>query len=265
MIRLASSRTEPNRFWEMLRPASQPRTERLLLDDESAARLRHKFALMDIAARHISGHLSHFNPNQPRVPAGNPDGGQWTSSGGGTGNRLAAADTPRFGRGSALAILLEIAKRVIERYRSEHGLWDLFGHKRGTVAFTTIDGTDIFGSNSTSPTYTSVDRAAAISMRDILAKKYSEKFPAGNVGQMPNDAFFHAETTVLLRAARKNGGTLAQRTLTVHVDEGLCNNCAAVLPYVGLEVGNPTVTFVDPTGLTRTMRDGTWLKSEMAK
>jgi len=24
-----------------------------------------------------------FNPNQPRVPAGNPDGGQWTGSGGG--------------------------------------------------------------------------------------------------------------------------------------------------------------------------------------
>jgi hypothetical protein len=26
-----------------------------------------------------------FNPNQPRVPAGNPDGGQWTDSGGGGG------------------------------------------------------------------------------------------------------------------------------------------------------------------------------------
>ena len=26
-----------------------------------------------------------FNPNRPRVPAGNPDGGQWTGSGGGGG------------------------------------------------------------------------------------------------------------------------------------------------------------------------------------
>lgn len=26
-----------------------------------------------------------FNPNQPRVPAGNPDGGQWTDGGGGAG------------------------------------------------------------------------------------------------------------------------------------------------------------------------------------
>jgi hypothetical protein len=63
---------------------------------------------------------------------------------------------------------------VIERYRSENGLWDLFGHKHGTVAFTTIDGSNIFGSNSRSPTYTSADRAAAISMRDIVVKKYPE-------------------------------------------------------------------------------------------
>jgi hypothetical protein len=28
---------------------------------------------------------ANFNPDQPRVPAGNPDGGQWTSEGGGNG------------------------------------------------------------------------------------------------------------------------------------------------------------------------------------
>lgn len=28
-----------------------------------------------------------FNPDQPRVPAGNPDGGQWTGSDGATGGR----------------------------------------------------------------------------------------------------------------------------------------------------------------------------------
>jgi hypothetical protein len=259
MIRLSSGGVEPARPWEMPRPASHVRTERLLLDAGSAARLRHKLALMDITAQHIAGHRSHFDPNQPRVPAGNPDGGQWTSSDGGAARRLAAADTPR-GRGPALAILLEIAKRVIERYRSEHGLWDLFGHKRGTVAVTTIDGTDVFGSNSRSPTYTSADWAAAITMRNTLVGKYPKDFPHEHVGRMPNAAFFHAETTLLLRAARQNGGTLAQRTLTVHVDEKLCNNCETVLPYVGMELGNPTVTFVDPTGATNTMRDGAWLK-----
>src|SRR5712691_8895817 len=33
------------------------------------------------ALRRIASHRSHFNPNQPRVPAGNPNGGQWTSLG----------------------------------------------------------------------------------------------------------------------------------------------------------------------------------------
>lgn len=32
--------------------------------------------------------LKAFDPNQPRVPEGNPDGGQWTGDGGGTGGRL---------------------------------------------------------------------------------------------------------------------------------------------------------------------------------
>ncbi len=159
--------------------ASRARTERLLLDAKSAATPRHKLTLMDITAQHIAGHRSHFNPDQPRVPAGNPDGGQWTSAGGGTGSRLAAADKPRL-----------------------------------------------------------------------------------HVGRIPNDVFFHAETTVLLRAAREKGGTLADRTLTVHVDGHLCNRCEAVLPYVGLERGNPTVTFVDPNGSTQTMRDGAWLSSK---
>jgi hypothetical protein len=242
--------------------AFRARTERLLLDAKSAAPLRHKLALMDITAQHIAGHRSHFNPNRPRVPAGNPDGGQWTSAGGGTGSRLAAADKPRLGRHSAIAIAVEIAKRVIEAYRSKQGLWDLFGHKNGTIAFTTIDGTKVFGSNSTSPAHTSADKSAALRLRDILVEKYPGEFPAEHVGRMPNDALFHAETTVLLRAAREKGGALADRTLTVHVDDHLRNNCEAVLPYVGLELGNPTVTFVDPNGSTKTMRDGAWLSSK---
>jgi hypothetical protein len=122
MIRLSSGGANPTQYWEMLRRASQARTERLLLDAESAARLRHKLALMD----HSSAH-------------------RWAS------------------------------------------------------------------------------------------------------------------LTFQSQSASQNGGTLAQRILTVHVDDKLCNNCEAVLPYVGLELGNPTVTFVDPTGTTRTMRDGAWL------
>ena len=54
---------------------SHARIQRLLSGSQAALRhalaFRHMGALHSIALRH-----SHFNPNQPRVPAGNPDGGQ---------------------------------------------------------------------------------------------------------------------------------------------------------------------------------------------
>jgi hypothetical protein len=58
---------------------SHARLERLLRGAQDAATLRHRLALMDIEAQHrLAWHRSHFDPNQPRVPAGHPDGGQWT-------------------------------------------------------------------------------------------------------------------------------------------------------------------------------------------
>ena len=236
--------------------ASQARIQRLLSGSQAA--LRHALALRHINARHrIALHHSHYNPNQPRVPAGHTDGGQWTSAGGGVGTRLAAADKPRR-PGFSLPFFLEVAKRVIEAYRSEHGPWDLFGHKRGTVTWTRFDGIDFFGSNSQSPTYTRADRAAAFEMRARLLEKYPELAKSDNVGQMPSNAVFHAETTVLLRAARQNGGTLAGRTLEIFGDDLVCNNCKVILPKLGLELGNPTVTFIDHTGQSLTMRNGKW-------
>ncbi len=237
---------------------AQARAQRLLSGAQAA--LRHALAFRDMDALHrIALQRSHFNPNQPRVPAGNPDGGQWTSEGGGVGTRLAAADKPHFGPGTLFFMLIaEPVRRLIEAYRSENGLWDLFGRKLGTVTWTRFNGKDVFGSNSYSPTYTSVDYAAAVRMRSVLLQKYPEIMNTNSIGRMPNDAVFHAETTVLLRAAGENGGTLAGRTLEVFADRQMCNSCESVLPKVGLELGNPTVIFVDPKGSTRTMRNGSW-------
>jgi hypothetical protein len=232
-------------------------SERLLRDAQGARGLVHRLALIDAEAQHrLAQHRSHFNPNQPRVPAGNPDGGQWTRTGTSrNGSHFAGADKPPLGPHILLAIAV---KRVIEAYRSENGLWDLFGHRLGAVTFIDIDGKKIFGSNSKSPTYTSADRAAAEKLRASLVEKYPDVFARSHVGQMPNDALFHAETTVLLRAARQNGGTLAGQTLTVFSDSKLCNRYEDVLPYVGLELGNPTVTFIGPDRSIM-MRDGTWI------
>jgi hypothetical protein len=83
-----------------------------------------------------------------------------------------------------------------------------------------------------------------------------------NIGHRPNDALFHAEVNVLLRAARENGGSLSGRSLHVVSDRKMCPSCDVVLPKVGLELGNPTVTFTDSSGVTVTMRDGEWLPKE---
>jgi hypothetical protein len=235
------------------------RIERLLQGANEAIALPHRLRLIDLEARHrLAQYRSHYNPNQPRVPAGNPDGGQWTATG---ATQLAAADKPRPGRSAIIAIAVQLALRAIEAYRSKERLWDLFGNKeRNTIAVTTIDGKDVFGANSRSRAYTSDDFAAARKLRDALARKYATEFSAENLGQAPNNALFHAETTVLLRAAKQAGGTLAGRTLTVYGDTRVCRNCKQVLPYVGLELGNPRVKFVDPDGSIRTMQNGSWIK-----
>lgn len=68
----------------------------------------------------------------------------------------------------------------------------------------------------------------------------------------------HAETAGMVRAAEKNGGTLAGKTVTVTINRPMCRHRETVLPKVRLELGNPTVTFIEPSGRVRIMRDGDW-------
>jgi hypothetical protein len=246
--------------------AARARIERLLAGANDAAALRHRLALIDAEAQHrLAQHRSHYNPDQPRVPKGNPDGGQWTDTGSSRiGIRVAAGDAPRPPRQPLIALLVELvklAKLAIEAYRNKEALEDLFGQKEGVVARATLDGKEVFGVNSRSKAYTSADRVAAEMLRDSLRRKYPE-IPSGkNVGQAPWNALFHAETTALLRAARENGGTLAGKALTVYsVEMEVCPNCKSILPYVGLELGNPTVTFIESDGSMMTMQDGKWAK-----
>jgi hypothetical protein len=236
-----------------------------------------------------------YSPSQPRVPAGNPRGGQWSNrnergasfgnaqseagadgtdgaedagnAGGsqdaapseaessqrsegdstrGYDDRLAASDKPSLGRMAMLGIMARAAERLIQAYRSENFLNDLFGNRTGAVAVTTMDDKDIYGSNSTSLSYTDADFRAATELRDKLIAKYPTVMSVENVGYAPSNALFHAETNVLLRAAEANSGTLAGRLLDIYVDRKICENCKSMIPLVGLELGNPTLTYVDP-------------------
>ncbi len=62
----------------------------MMLTPNTLARVRQEFAYLAVKASYHGWRSilkAGFDPNQPRVPAGNPDGGQWTRVGGGTASR----------------------------------------------------------------------------------------------------------------------------------------------------------------------------------
>lgn len=297
------------------------------------------------AERWVATIKANFDPNQPRVPAGNPDGGQWTSTGGGEilsdaspdtftkpsaqvaqagprtpatssirvgGRRLPATpgQAMRFGAADRRARRLTervreidptwkpqasltdpssiagaIATRLGEAREAEARLWelaqqspsqlihtyrtlnnsiDLFGgetwpRNRDTVAIATLGRTPFTGVSLSAPTYTLRDREAACRAVEALAVRYPETMNTRNFGGLPNNALYHAEATILLRVARAHRGSLAEQRFEVHTDREMCLSCEKVLPLLGRELGNPTVTFVSPSGARNTMRDGRWL------
>ena len=300
-----------------------------------------------------SAHKAGFNPAQMRVPAGNPDGGQWTGGGGAIGDfvhqvgargrqfgvvrvgraslpatpgqtmrlanatawarnatervreldptwrprrsftetvegeirareaeareaerRLAELTRARFGdnQGPPLdplpprpgsSLLPPTTTEVISAYRSITGMPNETGGRssNGTIAFALVDGQPAaIGVNSDAPSYVVRDEVLAMEMRARLIERYPDVMATGNIGYKPNDALFHAEANALLRAAEPYGGSLAGRTIEMRVDRRLCDSCAAVLPPLAAQIGNPTVRIFDGTGALWIMRDGTLTK-----
>lgn len=303
---------------------------------------------------------SHYDPNQPRVPRGNPDGGQWTDTGGGGregwvqvagpyqggGGRRSSGPRPQTAtrdivrldlanaryekvlgeirargdlawrpiatsltepgsvRGDALYAEARLQQAVDRLYqlRSSIGanfgppldllprpqgsrvpartfdgsteiafyrsLWNIpyrsgepsWPYDNSTVAVAEVDDNLVVGVNSKAPGYTEIDRAAVPPLRRRLIEKYPGVMQDENLGWAPNDFLYHAEATLLLRAARANGGTLAGHKLMVFIDRELCRqSCRVALPLLGPELGNPTVTFENTrTGERLTMENGSW-------
>jgi hypothetical protein len=288
---------------------------------------------------------ANFNPNQPRVPAGNPDGGQWTSEAGGGGSpgiddsrvlsdaspdpdwipgaqyaqnrtplgqfpgatpgqnaRLAVAELrasaairrvnevdsiwqPRvasltapnsiegaIGHAEARAHaaemrLRELARRphdqLLEAYRRSNATPDLFANpwsrQQHAVAVATPGEEQIFfGTNSRAPTYTDRDFVVARRAVEIMIDQFP-RVMSRRVGEWPNHALHHAESTVLLRMRESLGGTLAGRSFTVTVDRPICGVCRHILPSLGEHLGNPRVTYYDSGGLRGIMHHREWL------
>lgn len=296
-----------------------------------------------------------FNPGQPRVPAGNSDGGQWTGSGGGGDGLVEIASSRRqtvqvrVGRSfheatpaqsmrlanaaawartatnrvrtiepswkpqSSLtetvegqiralqATAREAEARYAELTRAEpnpRGIGDNQGpvlsdpatppirpgppeiieayryvtgmpsvppgtqapSSAGTVAYIDLDGTPIIGVNSDAPGYTSGDDVLARVLRSDLIDEYPDPMSKTNLGQIPNNAVFHAEANALLRAAQVSGGTLGGREIEMRTDRRLCESCDSLLPNIGLQLGNPKIRIIDGTGALWILRNGLWIR-----
>jgi hypothetical protein len=155
--------------------------------------------------------------------------------------------------------------KAIGSFRSITGMPDVAAGRarprsEGTVAYAEVDGQAVFGVNSDAPGYTVRDEAMARDMRARLIERYPDIMATGNIGHKPNNALFHAEANALLRAAEPHGGSLSGRTIELRVDRDLCPSCDLVLPYLGTQIGNPTVRIIDGTGALWVMRDGTWVR-----
>lgn len=122
----------------------------------------------------------------------------------------------------------------IDAYRVANNAPDLFGRPtwpfdKGTVAVTEIDGKLEFGVNARGLGYTDRDFEAALRWRDTLINNSPDVMNTIDPSRKPNDALFHAKSTVLIRAAAKGDVTLSGRSIEVHVDRDVCGSCFKVL------------------------------------
>ncbi|QDL96760.1 hypothetical protein FLL57_05340 [Rhodopseudomonas palustris] len=158
----------------------------------------------------------------------------------------------------------------INSYRTYNNAPDLFGRPvwptdRWTVAVSRIDGDIYFGVNSHAPGYSNFDGNLATALRDRLISRYPEIMKDTNVGFKPNDALFHAEANLLIRANRYLDG-LVGRSIEIQADRELCDSCGKVLPKLGVILGDPYVSFVElPSGVRHEMWGGRWVSGRYRK
>ena len=114
----------------------------------------------------------------------------------------------------------------------------------------------VIEANVTQPTLFELARVP----RSELIELYPTVMATTNLGWKPNDAVFHAEANALLRAAQIHGGTLHGREVEMRTDRELCRSCRAILPSIGVQLGNPRVRIIDGAGQIWILRNGVWFQ-----
>jgi hypothetical protein len=133
-------------------------------------------------APHLGAHGQRrggYDPNQPRVPEGHRDGGQWTDDERWTSGRWLRERWARLREGLQFAAAerppldprklgLFLARKLIEAIYRELASWDLFGHHNRddvTIAVTMMDGEAIGGTSSDYGDWRAIDHFEARALR----------------------------------------------------------------------------------------------------
>ncbi|MGD9671521.1 MAG: hypothetical protein AB7U75_21145 [Hyphomicrobiaceae bacterium] len=170
-----------------------------------------------------------FNPGQPRMPAGNRDGGQWTSSGGSIGGGLAH---------------LASSRRQTVRVRVGRSYHDATPAQSMRLA------------NAAAWARTATNRVREIEPSWRPRPSLTETIE-GEIRALEAAA---REANALMRAAQVHGGTLSGREIEMRTDRELCWSCETLLPRIALQLGNPDVRIIDGTGMLWILRDGIWIE-----
>lgn len=156
--------------------------ERLQRSREELARIEAKVHLLNIRAG--------FDPNQPRVPSGSPEGGQWTDGGGGSGrsnNLTGARISDNTGNGRISSDLSGIAKpkpKVVE-----HSVNEVSIHYSDKEIETRIGGTRAWRNNNPGNL-----RSGA------FANRYGAVGNAGGFAVFPDEETGHRASVALLKS-----------------------------------------------------------------
>jgi hypothetical protein len=94
--------------------------------------------------RRLLTHKAGFNPNQPRVPAGNPDGGQWTNGDSGSVARVRPVGVSEFPEALPESAVMNDANpgftRVADRFPQNRSRVEI-DYSRALTGISTIDET----------------------------------------------------------------------------------------------------------------------------
>ncbi|MGE0340714.1 MAG: phage portal protein [Xanthobacteraceae bacterium] len=188
---------EREALWKRLSEAS------FLTDDEKRAATGYEPLPASLAPASLATLLAKYDPNQPRVPAGSSDGGQWTSGGYGVGNeRVLSDENPdELVPGAQYAQNQPVVKRS------------------AITGNPTIDGTTVGLTVLLARAMDKIDQMPGLSASEYGRRVHAEFAELVRGANIPGVSFVDVERTFSLRSEAHYGSLESIRTDAILRDE----------------------------------------------